>query len=168
MSRPARRTIGWHRIIFFSPSFPPRGYFHPAVLQLVFAFLVSLAARAGSFLALSSRNENKSTLLLRPSLRSSLALSRYPDSFARRPVFLACRSLDGISFEPLATQSPFNVTKDPTFGTHITPPSSAPARETDSLRARFNHEAPFYGKSVSYGSRHPLTDDPFADLCDPF
>lgn len=26
----------------FSPSFPPRGYFHPAVLQLVFTFLVHL------------------------------------------------------------------------------------------------------------------------------
>ncbi|KYN22170.1 hypothetical protein ALC57_05447 [Trachymyrmex cornetzi] len=30
----------------FSPSFPPRGYFHPAVLQLVFTFLVSCRTRS--------------------------------------------------------------------------------------------------------------------------
>ncbi|KYQ46591.1 hypothetical protein ALC60_14340 [Trachymyrmex zeteki] len=32
----------------FSPSFPPRGYFHPAVLQLVFTFLVSCRTRSAS------------------------------------------------------------------------------------------------------------------------
>lgn len=109
----------------FSPSFPPRGYLHP-VLQLVFTFLVSCRTRRFAFFTQPKKN----TLLLPPfssffSFSLVLFLAIPTLSLARRPVFLACRSLDGISSEPLATQSPFNVTKDPAFGTHITLPSSA-------------------------------------------
>jgi len=121
----------------FSPSFPPRGYFHPAVLQLVFTFFVSCRTRRSAFLT-----QPKKPTTITP----SFFLSRYLPILARRPVFLACRSLDGISFEPLATQSPFNVTKDPAFSTHITPPSSVlRKRLTTSGRSLTTdlHEFPF-------------------------
>lgn len=121
----------------FSPSFPPRGYLHPAVLQLVFTFLVSCRTRRFAFFT-QPKKKRRNTLLLRlfsSFFSFSLVLFLAITILARRPVFLACRSLDGISSEPLATQSPFNVTKDPAFGTHITLPLVRSSREILSVRS---------------------------------
>lgn len=156
----------------FSPSFPPRGYFHPAVLQLVFTFLVSCRTRRFAFFT-----QPKKTLLLR-SFRFFLFLSfsLFRSTWSSRDVrsSFACRSLDGISYEPLATESSFNVTKDPAFSTHITLlPRPVFARDWISLRAKSNRGSsriPFHRKEKYLAwitsPVHSLMNS-FADVDDP-
>jgi len=87
VSRPAKRTIGWHHIIFFHlPSHLETTSTRPSSSSS--SLFSSLAARVSS---LSSRNQ-KDTLLLRSSclflfLSFSLAIPIHP-ILARRPVFL--------------------------------------------------------------------------------
>lgn len=144
MSRPARRTIGWHRIFFFTflptsrllPPPPPPG--RPPARLLHFS-CVSLAARVE--IRFPHANQNGKTTTVRLLQASPLlvlwprALSFFPrtrpplgrsrDVLPRASVSI---SLNGVSFEPLATRSPFNVTKDPACGTHITLLSCPPCR----------------------------------------
>lgn len=115
----------------------PHHLFHlPSRLEAISTRPSSSSSSLFSFLAarvdgsaFPSRNQNENTLLLcsaRPSRARSLSLfflvsPPVPLPPARYPVFLVCRSLDGISLVSLATRSPFNaVTKDPAFSTHIT------------------------------------------------
>jgi len=124
VSRPARRTIGWHRIIFFTFLFTsellPPGR-PPARLH----FPVFCRTRRFAFLTQSKKEPHwllrSSLVLLVPLLFLSLLARSCLRATSGLPRAWRAQSLDGISFESLATRSPFNVTKDPTFSTHITP-----------------------------------------------
>lgn len=137
MSRPARRTIGWHRIFFFTflptsrllPPPPPPG--RPPARLLHFS-CVSLAARVEiRFPHAKPKRENyhcalitaSPLLVLWPRALSFFSPRTRPPPGRSRDVLPRASvsiSLNGVSFEPLATRSPFNVTKDPACGTHIT------------------------------------------------
>lgn len=111
----------------FSPSFPPRGYFHPAVLQLVFTFLVSRRTRRQVRFPLTQPKQEHTAITFFSSFALFFFLSF---SLSTRPLARDIRSCSRADHSmvfpwlPLATRSPFNVTKDPAFNTHITCPLS--------------------------------------------
>jgi hypothetical protein len=102
----------------FSPSLPPRGFFRTAIARPSSSsstvFHVSCHTRREVRFAHATK---KRTHCYYSDSSSPFGRPRCRRSLSRRCVR---RSLDDISTEPLAIGSPFNVTKDSTFRTHIT------------------------------------------------
>lgn len=118
----------------------PHHLFHlPSRLEAIFTRPSSSSSSLFSFLAarvdaggpLSSRATKTRTHWLLRSSRPSRLLSPFPRDIRSRS---RARSLDGISL--VTTRSPFNVTKDPALGTHITCPLSSRPRSREVRVAR--------------------------------
>lgn len=155
MSRPARRTIGWHRIIFFHlPSHLEATSTRPSSSSS--SLSSSLAARVGS---LSSRNQKKAHYYALSSFLSfSLAI---PGSDVRS----SSRADHSMLFPPNRLPLDRRLTSRkilPSALISLFPRPSRSAREILSVRS-LTTDLPFCDKSVSYESRHLFTDDPFAD-----